>query len=154
MGVSRLSPQHLALSTWNKAKLAAYISSYHHHNHANPNNNEGASYGGNEVTCLKMHSNGSILNIEPTYRGQNSQKLVPSGTVKNEVKSYLTSGVPLKTNNRFKLYRALMRQNKPELVKLAQIIHGHMNNFKYDPENILPVEYLARPQFGQKWKRL
>lgn len=47
-----------------------------------------------------------------------------------------------------------MKQNKPELVLLAQIIHGYRNDFNYGPDFELNIDELSTPQFGQKWRRL
>ena len=158
MKVSRLSPQPLALSTWNKSKLAAYISAYHHHNAAWPENFfDGAGYGGNERTYMYMHPDGSIRSRWMGMENFNKHpRHVPSGTVRPNVRTYLTSGAPLKTHNKFKLYKALMRQNKNELVLLAQMIHGiiYNNNNNNNSEVELNVDELAVPQFGQKWRRL
>ena len=159
MKVSRLPQQRLALNTWNKEKLAAYISAYHSGNAVlGEENAEGLwgdngerPLGGAAEGALFLMPNGSMQSLHWAPTGSSLSGVRPPGTFAPIVHNLLSrvnnsDRSTLKAYNRFRLYRALMRQNKPELINLAKIIHGGENQHEWGPPE--------SPQFGQKWRRL
>ena len=135
MRLARMPKQYLALSTWNKDELAAYIAAYAgnknmynyyvRHLVVAPN---GSIIPHAYVRHLVVAPNGSIIPHSVAVKGPHTRYHLPPGTVKPNVLRYLTQNADLTLDNRFRFYRALMKQNKPELIYIAKIVHGYNHN--------------------------